>query len=307
MVHRTEDLMEPEYDVAVVGGGPAGLSAALSLVRARRRVIVFDAGDPRNGVAAHMHGVLGHDGLPPTRLLELGRAEIRGYGGVVVETRVESAHVDGHGHIEVGSPAGTVTARRLIVATGLRDGLPDIEGLREQWGRGVVVCPYCDGWERREHTIGIIATAPKSVDQAHQLRQWSERIVYFPNDVGVPSAEAGATLELRGIRVEPGRVRAVRSSAGRLEAVELDDRSVPVDTIFTATTLHPRDDVLRALGAQTRDDANGSWVEVDADGRTSVRERVGRRQRRRSAIERLGVARSRILHRRGRERRPHRR
>lgn len=257
------------FDVAVVGGGPAGLSAALSLARARRRVIVFDAGDPRNGVAAHMHGVLGHDGLPPARLLERGRDEVSGYGGLIVDGRVGTARADGDG-IEVAGPAGAVTARRLIVATGLRDGLPDIPGLREQWGRGVVVCPYCDGWERRHHTIGIIATGQHAIGQAHQLRQWSERIVYFPNDVGEPSAEEQRSLARRDIRVEQGRVLGVQPSAGRLTAVGLPDRAVPVETIFTQTTLHPRDALLRALGARTRDDDGGSWVRVDGDGRTSV-------------------------------------
>lgn len=257
------------FDVAVVGGGPAGLSAALSLARARRRVIVFDAGDPRNGVAEHMHGVLGHDGMPPTALLERGRGEVERHGGIVVEGRVGRVRV-GPAGIDVDGPSGTVRARRLIVSTGLRDELPEIAGLREQWGRGVVVCPYCDGWERRDDTIGVIATGPKGIDQAHQLRQWSDTIVYFPNDVGEPGAGALRTLEGRGIRVERGRVRAVRSNEGRVEAVQLDDRSVQVESIFTATTLHPRDRLLRELGARTIDDADGSWVEVDADGRTSV-------------------------------------
>lgn len=257
------------FDVAVVGGGPAGLSAALSLARARRRVIVFDARDPRNGVAEHMHGVLGHDGLRPTALLELGRGEVERHGGVVVEGRVETARVGPTG-IDVDGPSGVVRARRLIVATGLRDELPEIPGLREQWGRGVVVCPYCDGWERRNDTIGVIAAGPQGIDQAHQLRQWSDTVVYFPNDVGEPDADALQTLEGRGIRVERGRVRAVRSGESRVEAVELDDRSVEVESIFTATTLHPRDRLLRDLGARTLDDADGSWVAVDADGRTSV-------------------------------------
>ena len=257
------------FDVAVVGGGPAGLSAALSLARARRRVIVFDAGDPRNGVAEHMHGVLGHDGLRPTALLERGRGEVQRHGGIVVDGRVETVRV-GPAGIDVDGPSGVVRARRLIVATGLRDELPAIAGLREQWGRGVVVCPYCDGWERRTHTIGVIATGPHGIDQAHQLRQWSDTIVYFPNDVGEPGAEALRTLEARGIRIERGEVRAVRSSEGGVEAVELDDRSVAVETIFTATTLHPRDRLLRDLGARTLDDADGSWVVVDPDGRTSV-------------------------------------
>ena len=259
------------FDVAVVGGGPAGLSAALSLARARRRVIVFDAGDPRNRVALHIHGVLGHDGLPPAQLLKRGRGEVGRYGGVVVDWRVDAARASCDG-IEITGPSGTIAARRLILATGLRDELPDIPGLREQWGRGVVTCPYCDGWERRHDTIGIIAAGPYALDQAHQLRQWSDRIIYFPNDLGVPSAAAQQTLWQRNIRIERGHIQAVQSSAGRIEAIKVSDRSVLVDTIFTQTTLHPRDELLRDMGARTLGGANGSsWISVDSDGRTSIK------------------------------------
>ena len=169
-----------QTDVVIVGGGPAGLSAALSLGRARRRVVVVDAGRPRNMTAAHMHGVLGHDGLSPLRLLELGRQEVAGYGVRVIRGDVTAARTDG-ATVEVDLANETIRTRRLLVATGLDDVLPNIPGLREQWGRGVVVCPYCDGWEHRDDVIGVIATSPHSVEQAQLLRQWSDRIVYFAN------------------------------------------------------------------------------------------------------------------------------
>jgi thioredoxin reductase len=245
------------------------LSAALSLTRARRRVLVFDAGDPRNARAAHMHGVLGHDGLPPGDLRQRGRAEISSYGGGFIDEPVVSARVVPSG-FEIFGSRTAVTARQLVVATGLRDELPAVLGLSEQWGRGVLVCPYCDGWERRNDTIGILATGPQGVDQAQQLRQWSSSIVYFPNDLGEPSTKDLCSLELRDIRVERGRVRAVRTRDGRVEAVELLDRVVPVDTIFTSTTMKPRDELLRLLGARTREHRGQSWIAVDADGRTSV-------------------------------------
>ena len=194
-----------EADVVIVGGGPAGLSAALSLGRARRRVIVVDAGKPRNMTAAHMHGVLGHDGLSPLRLLELGRKEVAGYGVRLIRGEVTAARTDGTA-VEVDIANETLRTRRLLVATGLDDVLPTIPGLREQWGRGVVVCPYCDGWEHRDDVIGVIATSPHSVEQAQLLRQWSHRIVYFANDVGEPAAEEVEALVRRGIRTESGLV-----------------------------------------------------------------------------------------------------
>lgn len=256
-------------DVVIVGGGPAGLSAALSLGRARRRVVVVDAGMPRNMTAAHMHGVLGHDGLSPLRLLELGRREVAGYGVRVIRGELAAARTDG-ATIEVEIANETIRTRRLLVATGLDDVLPNIPGLREQWGRGVVVCPYCDGWEHRDDVIGVIATSPHSVEQAQLLRQWSDRVVYFANDVGVPAAEEMEALVRRGIRTESGLVTGLRVDDDRVTDVEVDGRVVPVGVVFTGPTPRPRDALLRSLGAAMTDGPSGLWVDIDEDGRTSV-------------------------------------
>lgn len=263
------DSEQERTDVVIVGGGPAGLSAALSLGRARRRVIVVDAGKPRNRTAAHMHGVLGHDGLSPLRLLELGRKEATGYGVRFIHGEVTAARIDGAA-IEVDTADETIRTRRLLVATGLDDDLPDIPGLRQQWGRGVVVCPYCDGWEHRDEVIGIVATSPRSVDQAQLLRQWSDRVVYFANALGEPSADEMDALVRRGIRFEPGSVAGLRIDDDQVTGVELDGRVVPVGVVFTGPTPRPRDALLRSLGAATTDGPLGTWVEIDDDGRTSV-------------------------------------
>ena len=140
-------------------------------------------------------------------------------------------------------------ARRALVATGLSDDLPDIPGLRDQWGRGVVVCPYCDGWEHRLDVIGVIATSPRSVEQAQLLRQWSERVVYFPGAFGEPDAGDAAALADRGIRIELGDVAGLRIDGDRLTGVELGDRVVPVGVVFVGTRLRPHDSLLRAVGA----------------------------------------------------------
>lgn len=258
-----------DADIVIVGGGPAGLSAALSLVRARRRVMVVDSGTPRNRTAPHMHGVLGHDGLPPLELLERGRAEAAGYGVRFIAGEVSAATADAAG-IRVEAGGDVIRARRMLVATGLEDVLPDLPGFREQWGRGVVVCPYCDGWEHRNDVVAVVATSPQGVHQAQLLRQWSDRVVYFENVVGAASGDDRERLRLRGIRVEPGAVRGLRVDAGRMTGVELDGRTVDADVVFTAPTMRPRDGLLRALGAATTENELGSWVDVDADGRTSV-------------------------------------
>ena len=274
---------EQPVDVVIVGGGPAGLSLALALVRARRSVVVIDAGQPRNGVAPHMHGVLGHDGVPPTRLLELGRAEVEGYGGQVVAGEVSAVAVaadgirvsaSGKGASTPSALAGTVSflARRLVVATGLRDELPDFEGISEQWGRGVVVCPYCDGWERRDEVIGVIATSVGSVHQAQMLRQWSDRIVYFSNGVGEPDAATADALRARGIELEVRSIRRlVVDERDAVTGIELTDGTIaPVGAVFTGPTPVPNDGLLRAIGAATKQTPMGEWIETDADGRTSV-------------------------------------
>jgi thioredoxin reductase len=155
-----------EYDVVVIGGGAAGLNGALMLARARRSVLVVDAGAPRNAPAAGVHGFLSRDGISPAELLEIGRAEVRKYGGAILAGEV-MATAGEIGRFTVTLADGTpIGARRLLVTTGLVDELPDLPGLRARWGRDVVHCPYCHGWEIRDQAIGILATGPMSVHQA---------------------------------------------------------------------------------------------------------------------------------------------
>ncbi len=148
-----------EVDVLVVGGGPAGLSAALVLGRSRRSVLVVDAGEPRNAPADALHEFLSRDGTPPQELLEVGRAEVARYGVDSHAGRAVSASRAGD-RFRVGlDGGGTVLARRLVVSTGLVDELPQVPGLAERWGRDVLHCPYCHGWEVRDQAIGVLATA----------------------------------------------------------------------------------------------------------------------------------------------------
>ncbi|MDO9395114.1 MAG: FAD-dependent oxidoreductase, partial [Herbiconiux sp.] len=166
-------MNEEPWDVIIIGGGAAGLNAALVLARARRRVVVVDAGLPRNRFAAHMHGFLTRDGLSPRELLELGRAEVLGYGATILEGTAVRAEGEAGAFTVTVDDGRALAGRRLLVATGLRDELPDIPGLAEQWGRGAVACPYCDGWEVRDTRIGVLATGPLSGHQAALVRQWS--------------------------------------------------------------------------------------------------------------------------------------
>lgn len=260
---------EGPWDVIVVGGGSAGLSAALMLVRSRRRVLVIDGGHPRNAVASRMHGLLGRDHTSPLELLADGRREIAGYGGRFVHRGVTEVAVAGNGFAVTADDRSTYQSRRLLVATGLRDELLDLPGLREQWGRGVVTCPYCDGYEARDRRIAVLATAPMSVFQAQLLRQLSPRVVYFSRGELDPSERDVPALEARGIGIDRRPVTRVVTADDRVVAIETSDGDhVDIDVVFVAPPPRPRDDVLRQLGAARTDD--GSWVRVDAAGRTSV-------------------------------------
>jgi thioredoxin reductase len=253
------------YDVVVVGGGAAGLSAALVLGRARRRVAVVDAGEPRNAPAAHMHGFLSRDGMPPADLLAAARAEVRGYGVELVDDRV--VEVASGFTVRLGE-GRTVTARRLLLATGAVDELPDIPGAGERWGRDFLHCPYCHGWEVRDQPIGVLGTGPGSVEHAHLLRQWSDDVVFFAHTYPITTDERAA-LHARRVHVVDGLVARLSVSDDRLDAVLLTDgRAIPRAAIFIRPALRPPNDgLIQSLGCEV--DESG-FVLVDETGRTSV-------------------------------------
>ncbi|GAA2041448.1 NAD(P)/FAD-dependent oxidoreductase [Agromyces tropicus] len=268
------------WDVIIVGGGSAGLSAALMLGRSRRRVLVVDAGRPRSRTAAHMHGVLGRDHTSPLDLLAAGRAELTRYDVVVESGEVagavpldaESAGADGLSfELELESGARHA-ARRVLVATGLVDELPDIPGLAGQWGRGVVLCPYCDGWEVRDERIAVIASGAANAHQAQLLRELSDDVTFFTGGAALPPATREG-LEARGIAIEERPVAEVLEDGdGRLRAVRLDDGTeLGADVVFVAPRAVANDGVLRELGARFMRQGGAQQVIVDDDGRTSVR------------------------------------
>lgn len=251
-------------DVVVVGAGAAGLNAALLLGRARRKVVVVDAGEPRNAPASHMRGFLSRDGLPPATLLELGRAEIARYGVRLIPGRAEQ--ID-HGYYLrlVGGPV--LEARRVLVATGLRDELPDIPGVRERWGKDLLQCPYCHGYEVRDQPLAVLGTHPGAVHQALLLRQWSDDVVFFPHTLDLP-AEDRDRLEARGLHIVEGEIEHLVVNGDQMRGIALTDgRVVSRTAAFLFPRMVPRDELLAQLGCDTDD--NG-WVVTDRTGRTSV-------------------------------------
>ncbi|NUP31343.1 MAG: NAD(P)/FAD-dependent oxidoreductase [Streptomycetaceae bacterium] len=267
----------PAYDALIIGAGAAGLSTALVLGRARRRVLVVDGGEPRNAPAAQMHGFLSRDGMPPADFLAVGRAEIARYGVEILTGHVDDivprGRLDPHDtgadpEFAVYLAGGPVlTTRHVVVATGLRDDLPDLPGLRDRWGVDVLHCPYCHGYEVRDQPLGVLATQPHSVEHALLVRQWSPDIVYFTHGTD-PSPADRERLAARGIRIEDGEVKRIVADGGRLRGVELaDGRVVPRTAVFAGPTFEPHDGLLDAVDCARNPDG---WVAVDPSGRTSV-------------------------------------
>lgn len=257
----TDTLPEGTVDAVVIGGGAAGLNGALMLARSRRTVVVIDSGSPRNAPAQGVHGLLGLDGTPPAELYARGVEEVRGYGGLVVSGEVASAEpaapsADGDLRFTVTLADGrALTARRLLVATGLRDVLPEVPGLAEHWGHGLVHCPYCHGWEVRDEPIGVLATGPASLHHALLFRQLTDDLVYFTHgtelddqtrtrfaarairvvDTPVEEVVAGHDGAIAGVRLADGRVLARRVLAvttGMLARTEgLEGLALPVEDL----------------------------------------------------------------------------
>ncbi|MGW7311869.1 NAD(P)/FAD-dependent oxidoreductase [Streptomyces sp. NPDC054854] len=250
-----DNVTRAEYDVVIVGGGAAGLAGALTLARARRSVVVLDSGTPRNAPAAHLHGYLGHDGESPARLSALGREEAAGYGARFrsgrAGTAVAADREEGGGFLVRCADGSSVRARRLLVATGLVDELPELPGLRERWGRDVLHCPYCHGWEVRDQPLAVLATGPLAVHQALLWRQWSPRVTLVAHDLRLGPEDLEA-MAARGIAVVEGKVTGLTVEGDRLTALDLaDGATVECRALVVAPRFTARSGVLTGLGLPT--------------------------------------------------------
>jgi len=269
--------MDERYDVVVIGGGAAGLSGAVALARSRRSVLVVDAGEPRNAKASHVHNYLAREGTSPADLLATGRAEVARYGGTVVSGRVATAERTDDGTFHIALDDGRRTAaRRLLVTTGLVDELPAIEGLAQRWGRDVLHCPFCHGWEARDRAIGILATGPMAMHQALMWRQLSDDVTVFRHTgPGFPDDEA-EQLAARGIPVVDGEVSELLIDGDRLTGVRLASGDVVArDVLVVAPRFTARSELLPSLGLETADQVVngtvvGTFVPADPTGATAV-------------------------------------
>jgi thioredoxin reductase/acylphosphatase len=280
------------HDVVVVGGGPAGLSAALVLGRSRRDVVVVDDGRPRNAGAEHVHGYLGMAGARPLEVLARGREEVERYGVRVVTGTAAAVTPPGNAEVTSDGAPGlarrgaspgpltvrladgtTLLARRVLVTTGMRDELPDVPGMAERWGRDVLHCPYCHGWEHRDQRLLVLATHAGEVEKALTVRQWSPAVtLVLHRFTGAPVDELTTRrLEASGVEVVEGTVDGLLVRDDHLHGVRLaDGRALPCDAVVVQPRLVARDDLLVAAGVQLEAGPFGEYVVTDARGATAV-------------------------------------
>ena len=255
------------WDCIIVGAGPAGLNGALVLARARRRVLVFDNGAPRNYATHEMHGVLGHDGLDPADLRARGRAELARYGVEVISTDVRDAAIVDGGVRLTRDDSAEVT-RTVILATGMLDDVPDIPGFAEVWGTSAHTCPYCDGFEHRDERIAVLAAGARGEHLALLLRQWSEDVVLLSNGPHGLAPDQLARAQARGVGIIETPVVGLDSEDGRLRRVRLEHgQALDREALFFYVGWQLRNELARALGCELRDDGG---IVADSDQATTV-------------------------------------
>lgn len=257
----------PSYDLIIIGGSYAGMAAALQLVRARRRVLILDAGQRRNRFASHSHGFLSQDGSDPAEIAAIARRQLLAYPTL---TWMEDVAVSASGHddafVVITAGGARCESRRLLLAVGVSDALPAIEGLRERWGRSVFHCPYCHGYELDQGAIGVIATGPLSVHQAELLPEWGT-VTLLLNGALDLDAGARSALAQRGVTVE---TQAIVRLQGHAEVLLADGRTRAFAGLFTAPRNAPSTPVAEALGCALMETPAGTQYQTSEAKLTSV-------------------------------------
>ena len=265
--------MDNEWECVVVGGGAAGLSAALVLGRARRRTLLIDAGGQSNRAAHGIGGLLGFDGVPPAELYARGRRELERYPSVEVRDGEVRAAAAGDGiTLDLADGAG-VHIRRLLLATGMRYDYPDLPGLAPLWGRSVFHCPFCHGWEVRDQPLAVLAQGERAVHMATLLRGWSDDVVLLTGGPADLSDDDRARLDIAGIPIDERKVRELDSAAGELHAVVFDDGArLPRSALLVAAELRQRSGLAAQVGVKlvATGPVSPEAVDVDPLYRTSV-------------------------------------
>lgn len=246
--------MAEKYDVVVVGAGTAGLSAALSLGRSMRRALVLDGGAPRNAPAEHAHNLFTRDGTPPEELLRLGRRDLEKYETVEVREGVATGASGSDGDFTVTLEGGeSIEARKLLIASGVVDEMPDIPGFAEAWGRGIYHCPFCHGWEVRERPLAVYASAEMMMFRIALIRNWSRDLIAVTDGTEVPD-EDRRKLDALGVPLYEGPISVIEPDAGerKLTRIVLEDGTdIEIEGLFANPPMGQGSGLAETLGCET--------------------------------------------------------
>ncbi len=271
-MEQTMTVFETDYEAIVIGGNFAGLSAAMQLARARRRILVLDAGKPRNRFAPASHGFLGQDGRSPKEIMETGRQQLLAYPTVHFQQSEATDAVQEDEAFSVTFGDGSqARAKRLILATGMVDHLPDVPGMQELWGVGVNQCPYCHGYEVSDRRLAVFGTSAESVQQAVLLRDWSDDVTLLTNGEDRLTPDDRDRLAVRDIHIDEAALVRLIPDGKELEAVEFrDGRRVPYGAMFLGTRCSFASPLAERLGCGTEEGSQGPRVKTDQFHETTV-------------------------------------
>jgi thioredoxin reductase len=254
------------YDVVIAGGGPAGLAAALTLGRARKRILLCDAGPPRNAAATHVHNFVTRDGTPPAEFRRIARQQLERYAGVETrEVRVDEVAGE-RGGFQVRLTSGRVDARRVLLCTGMVDALPDVDGFRELWGRSIFICPYCHAWEVQDGRFAYLASNVEALQFPLLLRSWTSHVVALTDARFAVPPETRAQLAAAGVGLEERRIARLRANGDRLERIEFAEGEPLMRDVLFAHPAQRQVALVRSLGLAL--DAKG-YIQVSEMHETS--------------------------------------
>lgn len=259
-------------DVVVIGGGPAGLNAALVLGRSRRKVMVIDEEMPRNRVTHESHGFLTRDGISPQEFRQIAKEQVLRYPSVSFESGIVSSVTGDNGNFHVTTESGiTVDSRKILLATEMKDILPNIEGLTEVYGTSAFVCPFCDGWELRDKHLCVIGTNPTALHGVKVVSGWTKHITFLTNGSQFLTTDELINLDRHHVMTNQDTIKQIESTEGLVQRIILETGTViNCEGIFFMPTLVQATSILASLGCKVSDDGPFSTIVTDQLGRTTV-------------------------------------